>query len=82
MPLSLPTASLDLKVVIVNRSNTGNLRNMEWCQSPDFDIIVFTQLAVVVSWKFASGIKGSCSGLAMSVSFRTLINNVLIFMPE
>ena len=49
MPLSLPTASLDLKVVIVNRSNTGNLRNLEWCQILESVTIVFTQLAVVVS---------------------------------
>ena len=49
MPLSLPTASLDLNVVIVHRNNTGNLRNLEWCQILESVTIVFTQLAVVVS---------------------------------
>ncbi len=49
MPLCLLTASLDLKVVIVNRSNTGNLRNLEWCQILESVNTVFTQLSLVVS---------------------------------
>ncbi len=43
MSLSLPTASLDLKVVIVNRNNTGNLRNLEWCQIRMFEARTYGQ---------------------------------------
>ncbi len=32
MPLNLPTESLDLKVVIVELNNAGNLRNLQWYQ--------------------------------------------------